>query len=191
MYISLLPTLLVDVLAVHTFHVYHHDLLEPRPSQDSMAALDALGDLEWKLVDTVGLVLRCACNGRVEVANCIARTATQNRVDDFPVAGVFLLRGIGLIGDTDLTRASTMNRRIGAASELECERLGRASRHRLSAGLGKRNTVAGEVAARRVEGVLWECAWDGRGRGDEHVRVYYTAKEEGRCGEDFEDGHVG
>jgi hypothetical protein len=70
-----------------------------------------------------------------------------------------------------LARTTTVNGSVRATTKLKLERESRASRDGLTAGAGKRSTVAGKVAAAGINGVLDGIAWERLRLRDEHVGV--------------------
>jgi len=71
-----------------------------------------------------------------------------------PVLGVLDLDWISLVGDRELARTTTVDSSVGTITKLKLERESGAGRDGLTSGAGKRGTVAGEVAAAGIKGVL-------------------------------------
>lgn len=71
-----------------------------------------------------------------------------------PVFGVLDLDRVSFVGDRELARTTAVNSSVGTTTKLKLEGESGASRNGLAAGAGKRSTVAREVAAAGIEGVL-------------------------------------
>lgn len=116
--------------AVHV-HLSVANGIEPRPGHNSMAVLDALGDVEIELVNTLGFIssTKRLCFSVDQIAFGVGRASTFYRVDNFLAARILELRGIGLIGDGHLAAATAVDSGIVAFAEVERQKLLRASRH--------------------------------------------------------------
>lgn len=170
----------VDVHAV-LVHFPIADRVEPGPRQNGMARLDALRHGDVPRVNTLGLSVGSAvCVARVEVTGSIGRAAALDAVDDVPVVGVGSLCGIGLVGDRQLARTTSVHSSVLAVGNLELKRERLASLESLTAGGGKGCAVAGEVAARLVKRVLGRVALKGFRLSDEHVSVGHAEDGGGR-----------
>lgn len=107
------------------------DCVEPGPGEGGVAALDAFRDGEVEGVDAVdaigfwvgaiqgaGVGTFRAGVGSVKVPGGVGGTATEDAVDDVPVAGVFDFGGIGFVGDADLAGATAVDGSVVASFEL-------------------------------------------------------------------------
>lgn len=133
-----------------------------------MPVLDSLGNGEGELVDAISRS-SFAGDGHRKIALGLSRAAAKHGVDDFPVLGVLLFGGIGLVGQAELAGAAAVDSRVCAFSKLERKHLFGASRKGLTTSGGELNAVAGEVGTRRLERVLGKGSRDGFRGVDEHV----------------------
>lgn len=134
-----------------------------------MAVLDALGHGEVERVDAFDACGLVARNGGSQVACSVGRTATEDRVNDFPRAWLLELGRIGFVGDGQLTASTAVDCGVSAAAQVESEELFGASGHLLAAGGWQRDLVTGEVGAAFLEWRLDGSLGDGLRRGNKQM----------------------
>jgi len=159
-----------DGSTIHV-HLTVSNAVEPSPGENSITVLDLRGNSEVEVIDTVITTAGGTFNGSDQVTGGVGRAAVNERVDDLPVGGVLQSGSIGLIGDRNLARATTVDGSVGTTTKFELERLARANSH-ASPGAGVAtdiDTVAREVGSAGVEGVLGSGTRNGSRLRDEKM----------------------
>jgi hypothetical protein len=136
-------------------HLSVANVVEPGPCKDRISILDLLGDLECQaLVHAIGTVGSIGTgDGCVKISWRIGRATAEVAVDDLPVGGILKLGRVGLIGDGDLTRSTTVNGSVGTFTKVELQWLRRTGSH-ASLRASSDRVMAREVVTIWVEGVF-------------------------------------
>lgn len=86
-----------------------------------------IGAVEGASVSAIRTLIRA-----VEIQHAVCRTPALDAVDHVPVLTVLDFCRVGLVGDADLARASSVDGCVCAVAGIECEELTRACCHLLA-----------------------------------------------------------